>query len=166
MLTLFQNSPCTEAKQRRKRRSSASGVNNFSHKNASRVFPFGLFPNFCFFFGARSFFFALESFLPFYLARTAFDDSVMTENRGNRSEKTFTVKHKTDISDIFAVIFRFFGYFKFVSSVDLCPTRQAGSDVVRAVLIAFLDKIVLVPKSGARTSYLSSRNNQIIAPKL
>ena len=38
-----------------------------------------------------------------------------------------------------------------VSAVDLCPAGKSGLYVVRTVLVALLDQIVLIPKSRTRT---------------
>ena len=90
-------------------------------------------------------------FLLLELARAALDDSVGLQHRLDRAEEALAVKSEAHLLDVLAVELRLERNFKLVSAVDLCPTGQSRLYVIRAVLVALLDQIELIPEGRAGT---------------
>ena len=85
-------------------------------------------------------------------AGAAFDHAVALEHANERAKETLAVEKETLALYVFAVEGRLHRDFQFVAAVDLRPAGQAHGHVVRAVLVAFFNQVVLVPQRRTRAN--------------
>ena len=83
-------------------------------------------------------------------AGAAFDHAVALEHANERTEEALAVEKEALALYVFTVKGRLHGDFEFVAAVDLRPAGQAHGHVVRAILVAFFNQVVLVPQSRTR----------------
>ena len=83
-------------------------------------------------------------------AGAAFDHTVALEHANERAKEALAVEKEALTLYVFAVESCLHGDFKFITTVDLRPTGQAHGHVIRAVLVAFGNQVILVPQSRAR----------------
>lgn len=83
-------------------------------------------------------------------AGAAFYHAVSLEHANERTEEALAVEKETLALHVFAIEGRLHGDFEFITTVDLRPTGQAHGHVVRAVLVAFFNQVVLVPQRRTR----------------
>lgn len=80
----------------------------------------------------------------------ALHHAVALEHAREGSKETLAVKGKALAFYVFAVKGRLHGDFKFIAAVNLRPAGKANGHVVRAVLVAFRNQVVLIPQSRTR----------------
>ena len=85
-------------------------------------------------------------------ACAALHHTVALEHANERTEEALAVEKEALALYVFAVEGRLHGDFEFVAAVDLRPAGEAHGHVVRAVLVAFFNQVVLVPQRRARTN--------------
>ena len=86
-----------------------------------------------------------------HFAGAAFDNAIALEHADERPEEALAVEQEALTFHVFAVEGRLHGDFKFVATIDLSPAGKANGHIVRTVLVAFFNQVVLVPKGGPRT---------------
>lgn len=83
-------------------------------------------------------------------AGATFDHAVALEHARDCTKEALAVEKETLALHVFAVESRLHGNLELVAAVDLRPAGKAHGHVVRAVLVAFGNQVVLVPQRRAR----------------
>lgn len=90
-------------------------------------------------------------FLLVHFASAAFDNAIALEHADKRPEEALAVEQEALAFHIFAIEGSLYRDFQFVTSVNLSPAGEANGHIVCAVLVAFFDQVVLIPKGRTRT---------------
>lgn len=74
---------------------------------------------------------------------STFHYTITANHRDNRAKKAFHIHPKAHVLDIITIHFRLYINLQFVSTVDLCTSRQAGTNVICTIFIPLFDQVKL-----------------------